>query len=102
VDVFLADGGGGNQSDLLEEAVARARSYQAVGVDCVFPILLHDEVTIATFVDAVDAPVNILALPQAPTIDRLAELGVARVSHGSLLHRRAMQDLSSFLADLAR
>jgi 2-methylisocitrate lyase-like PEP mutase family enzyme len=102
VDVFLADGGEGNQRDLLEEAVDRARSYRAKGVDCVFPILLHDEATIATFVDAVDAPVNILALPQAPPIERLAELGVARLSYGSLLHRRAMQELSSFLADLAR
>jgi 2-methylisocitrate lyase-like PEP mutase family enzyme len=50
----------------------------------------------------VQAPVNILALPQAPSTARLAELGVARVSYGSLVHRRAMEELGAFLATLPR
>jgi 2-methylisocitrate lyase-like PEP mutase family enzyme len=97
IDVFLSDNGARPQPDLLDEAVARARSYRAVGVDCVFPILLHDADTIAAFADAVDTPVNILALPEAPPIARLAELGVARISYGSFIHRRVMQALTEFL-----
>jgi 2-methylisocitrate lyase-like PEP mutase family enzyme len=97
IDVFLSDDGARPQPDLLDEAVARARSYRAAGVDCVFPILLHDADTIAAFADAVEIPVNILALPEAPPIARLAELGVARVSHGSLIHRRVMKALTEFL-----
>lgn len=102
IDVFLADGDAHPPLELLDEAVSRARSYQAAGADCVFPILLHDEDTIARFVEAVGAPVNILALPQAPPNHRLAELGVARISYGSSIHRHAMQELTTFLAEIAR
>ncbi len=102
VDVFLVDAGGRQQSDLVDEAVTRARVYRAAGVDCVFPIFLSEPGAIASFVEAVEAPVNILGMPQAPTIARLAELGVARVSYGSLLHRRAMEELGAILTELGR
>ena len=101
IDVFLADPGAPTQMELLDEAVARARAYRAAGVDCVFPILLTDADSIAAFVAAVASPVNILALPQAPPIARLAAMGVSRVSYGSLLHRRAMEGLAANLADIA-
>ena len=78
------------------------RAYRAAGADCVFPILLDDRATIAAFVDAVDGPVNVLALPTAPSIADLAELGVARVSYGSSIHRRTMRDLAAFLEELPR
>lgn len=100
VDVFLADPGGRKQRELVDEAVTRARLYRAAGVDCVFPIFLSEPDAIASFVKAVQAPVNILGVPQAPTVARLAELGVARVSYGSLLHRRLMEELGALLAGL--
>jgi 2-methylisocitrate lyase-like PEP mutase family enzyme len=102
IDVFLADRGARPQRDLVGEAIARAHSYRAAGVDCVFPIFLTDPGAIAAFVEAAAAPVNILALPQAPSPVQLAELGVARVSYGSSIHRRVMDDLAEFLAGLAR
>jgi 2-methylisocitrate lyase-like PEP mutase family enzyme len=102
VDVFLADGGAKPQGELVDQAVARARSYRAAGVDCVYPIFLSDEDAIAAFVGAVDGPVNILALPHAPSVERLAELGVARIRYGSLVHHRSMDDLARLLEDLAR
>ncbi len=100
IDVFLASRGADLQHERLDDAVTRARAYLAAGVDCVFPIFLHEADTVAAFVDAVQAPVNILALPQAPSIAQLAELGVARISHGSLIHHRAMQEVTAFLAKL--
>jgi 2-methylisocitrate lyase-like PEP mutase family enzyme len=102
IDVFLAEGGGKPQGELLDGAVTRARSYRAAGVDCVFPILLHDPATIGAFVEAVQAPVNVLAVPRGPSIPRLAELGVARISYGSLIHGRAMHEASTFLAEIER
>ena len=102
IDVFLIDDGVRPQHELLDEAVSRARSYRAAGADCVFPILLNEEGPIAAFVDAVRAPVNVLALPQGPPIDRLADLSVARISYGSSLHDRMMQELATLLTDLAR
>jgi 2-methylisocitrate lyase-like PEP mutase family enzyme len=102
IDVFLADGGAHPQRQLHDEAVARARAYREAGVDCVYPIFLRDEEAIAAFVDAVQVPVNILVLPEAPSTARLAELGVARVSYGTSLHRNVMQGLRASLADIAR
>jgi 2-methylisocitrate lyase-like PEP mutase family enzyme len=46
-------------------------------------------------------PVNILAIPPAPSLAELAELGVARVSYGSLLQIDAMEKFSRFLESLA-
>jgi 2-methylisocitrate lyase-like PEP mutase family enzyme len=99
VDVFLADRTR-SQGDLVGEAIDRARAYREAGADCIYPIFLREESFIASFVEAVDAPVNILALPQAPSPSRLAELGVARVSYGSAIHRRVMDSLATLLADL--
>jgi 2-methylisocitrate lyase-like PEP mutase family enzyme len=102
VDVFMTGADGRSQPQLLEEAVTRARAYRAAGVDCVYPILLHDADTIATFVEAVQGPVNILAQPQAPPTAQLAEMGVARISYGTSIHHRAMEQLAAFLADIHR
>jgi len=100
IDVFLLDRAR-TQRELLDDAVARARTYLAAGADCVFPIFLADADTIAAFVEAVQGPVNILAMPDAPPIHDLARLGVARISYGSAIHRRAMQEATAFLSDLA-
>src|SRR5919106_267002 len=100
VDVFIAHRDLQPQSDLLDQAITRARSYLASGADCTFPILLHDADAIAAFVDRVGGPVNILALPEAPPVPRLAELGVARISFGSMTHRVAMEALTEFLDGL--
>ena len=86
--------------ELLDDAIARARLYLAAGADCIYPILLHDAGVIRAFVEAVEAPVNILAIPAAPSIAELTELGVARISYGSLIHRRTMQNLTTYLEGL--
>jgi 2-methylisocitrate lyase-like PEP mutase family enzyme len=51
---------------------------------------VSDEPLIARLVDAVDAPLNVLFSPSGPPLSRLAELGVRRVSSGSLLFRVAL------------
>jgi 2-methylisocitrate lyase-like PEP mutase family enzyme len=99
VDVFLVDQGR-PQAELLDEAVARGRAYLEAGADCVFPIFLGDPEVISGFLGAVGGPVNILAMPQAPPISLLAEMGVARISYGSLLHRRTLEELGRILAEL--
>jgi len=98
VDVFLR--GAGSLEDRLKEALARAGLYREAGADCVFPIMLTDEGLIGRFVAEAGAPVNILAVPDGPSLPRLAEIGVARVSFGSGLHRRALQAVAGFLHEL--
>jgi 2-methylisocitrate lyase-like PEP mutase family enzyme len=99
VDVFLADRSA-PQLPRVEAAAARARAYLDAGADCVYPIFLHEREAIAAFVEAVAGPVNILAVPTAPSVAELAGLGVARVSYGSLLHSRSMQQFQELLGAL--
>jgi 2-methylisocitrate lyase-like PEP mutase family enzyme len=85
----------------LSEAIRRARLYLAAGADCVYPIGVADEPTIAALVAGVGGPLNIYAQPSAPPLARLAELGVARVSYGPWLHRLAMQAVQRALTRIA-
>jgi len=101
VDVFLRNRST-PQADLLDEGVARARAYLEAGADCVYPIFLSDDAVIGRFVEAVDGPVNILAGLGAPDRDRLAELGVARISYGGGLHHRVMSHFADLLAAIPR
>lgn len=64
----------------LTDAITRARAYLAAGADCVYPIGLSDPETIRTFVQTINAPVNIMAGANTPPLAELAKLGIARVS----------------------
>jgi 2-methylisocitrate lyase-like PEP mutase family enzyme len=96
IDVFLSGSGE------LDEALERARAYFEAGADCVYPIALADRATLGEFVSEAGGPVNVLATSEAPTLAELAELGVARVSYGGLLHRQAMEQFSASLASIER
>lgn len=88
-----------------DEALSRARAYLRAGADGIFVPGMSDEKSIAMFVSEVSefprasegsgvwgtgVPVNILFSPNGPSLRRLAELGVRRVSCGSLLFRAAL------------
>jgi 2-methylisocitrate lyase-like PEP mutase family enzyme len=74
-----------------DDAVERCRAYVDAGADGVFVPGLRDEVAIGRLVEAAGAPVNLLYSPVGPTVERLAALGVARISCGSLLFRAALK-----------
>jgi 2-methylisocitrate lyase-like PEP mutase family enzyme len=105
IDVFLPSAssgpGGPTQGELVPEALRRAQAYLDAGADCVYPIGLWEAGALAAFVSACPGPVNVLRIPQAPSLAELAGLGVARVSYASLLHRGVMEQFSRVLASLA-
>ncbi len=72
----------------LTETLERAKAYVAAGADGIFVPGVKDEREIATLAEALPLPLNVLlgAIP----VPRLAELGVARISTGSLLYRTAL------------
>jgi 2-methylisocitrate lyase-like PEP mutase family enzyme len=69
----------------LDDTIARLLAYRGAGADCVYAPGLTNPADIAAVVAAVAAPVNVLALPGAPSVAELGALGVRRVSTGSLL-----------------
>jgi 2-methylisocitrate lyase-like PEP mutase family enzyme len=101
VDVFLSDHNR-PQGELVDEAVKRATAYLHAGADCVYPILLHERGAISDVVERVNGPVNVLAASNAPPLEELARLGVARVSQGPFLFRRLLAQLDAWLAEARR
>ena len=71
--------------DDLDDTIGRLSAYRDAGADAVYAPGLRDPSHIARVVEAVGIPVNVLALPGAPSVPELASLGVRRVSTGSLL-----------------
>jgi 2-methylisocitrate lyase-like PEP mutase family enzyme len=94
IDVYLV----GRGED--DEALARGRRYLDAGADCVYPIGLQDEGRIRALVEALDAPVNVMARKGAPTVERLAELGVRRVSWAGGIFRRTMAAATELIESL--
>lgn len=90
-----------NGIDDVDETLRRARLYLDAGADCVYPITLADEATITELVAALSAPVNVYVRPEAPSLARLAEIGVRRASFGSGLFRTTQLALNEALAALA-
>jgi 2-methylisocitrate lyase-like PEP mutase family enzyme len=84
VDTYwLGDGG-------VDATLERAKAYVAAGADGIFAPGVKDETEIARLAEALPVPLNVLFLPNTLSVPRLAELGVARISTGSLLYRVAL------------
>jgi 2-methylisocitrate lyase-like PEP mutase family enzyme len=71
--------------DDLDDTIARLVAYRDAGADCLYAPWILTSAQIAAVVEAVQAPVNVLAAPATPPVPELARLGVRRVSTGSLL-----------------
>ncbi len=80
--------------DDLEDTIARLVAYRDAGADCLYAPGLTDIGRIRQVVDAVDAPVNVLALRGAPPVAELEAAGVRRLSTGSLLAGAALGALA--------
>jgi 2-methylisocitrate lyase-like PEP mutase family enzyme len=69
----------------LDDTIARLTAYRAAGATCVYAPGLTDLDDIARVVGETGAPVNVLALPDGPSVPELAAVGVRRVSTGGSL-----------------
>lgn len=105
VDVFvrqaMAGAGPEIQPELVPEALGRARAYLDAGADSVYPIALWEPVALRRFVAEAPGPVNVMRMPQLPSLAELSALGVARVSWASYLYRDAMARFAEQLGGLA-
>ncbi len=89
VDVYLRAGVAAPDA-VLSEAVGRGVAYTTAGADSVFPIFVRALDHIETLAREVRAPLNVFALKGMPSIQRLGEMGVKRISFGSGLMRVAL------------
>lgn len=86
-DVYLFEVG--EPATRFAEVCRRAAVYRAAGADCVFVPGLIDRDIIAALVKEIGCPLNIMAMPGAPSVAELTALRVARVSVGPLIIQAA-------------
>jgi 2-methylisocitrate lyase-like PEP mutase family enzyme len=79
-----------NRATAFKEALRRGQAYAGAGADCVFFFGVTEPDYIRTLVKEVPAPVSVLAAPGVPSARELEEMGVARVSYGSMFLRVAV------------
>ncbi|WP_405148478.1 isocitrate lyase/phosphoenolpyruvate mutase family protein [Sphaerisporangium sp. NBC_01403] len=82
----------GGEPPPLRVTMDRAEAYVRAGADGVFVPGLDDERVITALAGGLEAPLNILFTPGGRSFRRLADLGVRRVSCGSLLFRAAVHN----------
>jgi 2-methylisocitrate lyase-like PEP mutase family enzyme len=81
-DVFFQKPAEAHDEAMVRATLDRARIFAQAGADGLFVPGLVDAALIARLVKASPLPVNIMVEADTPAVLRLAELGVARVSHG--------------------
>ena len=89
-----------DEATRFAETVVRSKAYLAAGADCLYPFGLRDPDTIARFVAAVGAPVNITGRAGMPDAAALERLGVARITIASAPTLVAMSAIRDLAADL--
>lgn len=92
VDSYLQRRAGDPEGAVFDDAVERAARYVWAGADCVFVPGVDDVAVIGALVDAVGAPLNVVAGLTGSVVDAsvLRALGVARISVGGSLARAAL------------
>lgn len=81
----------------VEETLSRARTYREAGCDGLFVPKLSDPSSIRAIVEGTELPVNVMLVPNLPSLAELARLGVRRVSAGAAI-AQAVHGLTRRLA----
>jgi 2-methylisocitrate lyase-like PEP mutase family enzyme len=97
-DLFL---GQGNEPRVtVDEAVNRSKAYADAGASGFFIPGLQDESLIARICEESALPVNVMVMDGLPDNERLAQIGVARISYGPIPYIQAMNGVQERAARL--
>lgn len=84
----------------LDDTIERLIAYREAGADVLYAPGLRTAADIGRVVRAVDAPINVLAYPDGPSVPELEALGVRRVSIGSSLYNATARTLRAAASEL--
>ena len=93
-DLFLGRGAP-NLADSVDAALARAAAYAGAGASGFFIPGLQDEALIGRIAETASLPVNVMVMNGVPSIARLAQIGVARISWGPIPYIEAVGALGA-------
>ena len=101
-DAFLR-GRDRDPGEVLADAIERGRAYLDAGAPVVFVPGRLDEQQVTTLVEAFGPQrLTLIALPGVPSLARLEELGVARVSYGPMSQNVALTALQELVEEVHR
>src|SRR6478752_6050202 len=101
-DAF-AKGRDRDQGEVLADAVERGKAFLDAGAPVVFVPARLDESQVSTLVDAFGPQrLTLIGIPGVPSLARLEELGVARVSYGPMPQNVALTALQELVEDVHR
>ncbi|MEJ2762970.1 isocitrate lyase/phosphoenolpyruvate mutase family protein [Photobacterium sp. MCCC 1A19761] len=80
------------------ETIKRARLYQASGADGLFVPCITQVDDIKAVAEAIRLPLNVMAMPDLPSFEVLAQLGVKRISTGNFAFEQMYTHLGQQLA----
>jgi len=84
----------------FDECVGRGSRYREAGADGLFVPGLRDPIIISSVAEAIGSmPLNIMALPNLPSISALSALGVRRLSAGSAIAQASLGCASRLASD---
>ena len=81
-DVFILTPAADHDAALVDQVIERAKAYADAGARGLFAPFLQDAALIARLCKASPLPINILMRDGCPDHRTLADIGVARISHG--------------------
>lgn len=84
-----------NVPNTLEETIMRIQKYEQAGADCIFVPFLTDEESIEKICKSTNLPVNVLCMPNSPDFEKLASLGVSRISTANIVQSKLQADLEN-------
>ena len=92
-----------DQAEVLADAVERGRAFLDAGAPLVFVPGALGEEQVVTLVEAFGPQrLTLIGAPQGPSLARLEELGVARVSYGPMSQRVALTALQEMVEEIHR
>lgn len=97
-DLFL--GQGNEPGATVDEAINRSKAYADAGASGFFIPGLQEEALIARICDEAALPVNVMVMDGVPDNERLAQIGVARISYGPIPYLHAMSAVQEQAARL--
>ncbi len=101
-DAFVK-AGDRDPAEVLADAVERGKAYLDAGAPVVFVPGKLDEEQVTTLVDAFGPQkLTVIGIPGVPSLERLEQLGVARVSYGPMSQRVALTALQELVEEIQR
>lgn len=86
--------------DAVNETRKRIELYEIAGADGVFTPCIESESDILEIVRSTSLPLNVMCMPGLPDFDRLAALGVKRISMGNFLHDKMNAHLKNLMQEI--